>query len=351
MRIIVTGGAGFIGSNLLRYLKQQESHELLNIDKLCFPGSRHTISDFTGIDNYRHVDTDIVDQQQVSSLFMEFEPDVIFHLAAESHVDRSIDNPGSFIDSNVHGTYSMLEAFRQYYGSLDTQQRLLKRFIHVSTDEVYGSLDNEQAAFSETSAYHPNSPYAASKAASDHLVTAWCHTYQLPLIITNCSNNYGPYQFPEKLIPLVISKAVNDQAIPIYGKGENIRDWLYVEDHVRALVKVQEKGQPGESYNIGAQNELTNLELVNRICDIVDEINPGNAPKRDLIQFVQDRPGHDFRYAIDNRKIIEELDWHPQEDFDSGLRRTVSWYLDNQEWCQKVCEGSYDGRRLGVGTQ
>ena len=351
MKIIVTGGAGFIGSNLLRYLHQQGEHELLNIDKLCFPGSRHTISEFESVDNYRHVASDIVDQSQIMKLFAEFKPDAVFHLAAESHVDRSIDSPGSFIESNIQGTYSLLEAFRHYYSGLDEKQRLHKKFIHVSTDEVYGSLEPEQAAFTEHNAYHPNSPYAASKAASDHLVTSWGHTYQLPLVITNCSNNYGPYQFPEKLIPLVISKAISDEPIPVYGKGDNVRDWLHVEDHVRALVKVQEKGIPGESYNIGARNEVSNIELVQQICDIVDDIHPGNTSKRDLIQFVQDRPGHDFRYAIDNRKITNELDWHPQEEFETGLRHTVSWYLDNQQWCQNVCEGSYDGERLGVSTK
>ena len=350
MKIIVTGGAGFIGCNLLRHLHRQEKHDLLNIDKLCFPGSKYTISEFNTSKNYRHVQHDIVDQLKMTRLFEEFEPDVVFHLAAESHVDRSIDSPGSFISSNINGTYSLLEAFRHYYNSLAEPEKAQKKFVHVSTDEVFGSLEPGQEAFSESKAYQPSSPYSASKAASDHLVRAWCHTYKLPVVITNCSNNYGPYQFPEKLIPLVISKAISGELIPVYGKGDNVRDWLYVEDHVRALLTVQEKGQAGESYNIGAQNEISNIELVERICDIVDEISPGKTAKRDQIQFVKDRPGHDFRYAIDNTKIASELGWHPVENFDSCLRHTVSWYLDNQEWCHRVCEGSYDGKRLGVTT-
>ena len=349
MKIIVTGGAGFIGSNLLRYLQQQQEIELLNIDKLCFPGSRHTISELDGSTHYTHVEHDIIDQEEMTRLFADFEPDTIFHLAAESHVDRSIDSPGSFINSNIHGTYSLLEAFRDYCTGLGETERNNRRFIHVSTDEVYGSLAPGQPAFTENNSYHPNSPYAASKAASDHLVTAWCHTYKLPLIITNCSNNYGPYQFPEKLIPLVISKAVSDQPIPVYGSGDNIRDWLHVEDHVRALVTVSEKGAPGASYNIGAENELSNLAIVELICDIIDEIRPGNTAKRDQIQFVEDRPGHDFRYAIDNTKIKNELGWQPMISFNDGLRGTVKWYLENQEWCDAVSENSYDGERLGLG--
>lgn len=351
MKIIVTGGAGFIGSNLLAYLLGEGTHELLNIDKLCFPGSRHTIASFETDNNYKFLKRDIVDQEAMKNIMVDFAPDAIFHLAAESHVDRSIDDPGSFINTNVHGTYSLLEAFRYYYASLDSAKQKQLRFIHVSTDEVYGSLDLQQAPFSETTPYRPNSPYAASKAASDHLVSAWSHTYQLPLIITNCSNNYGPCQFPEKLVPLVISKSLAGQPIPVYGKGENIRDWLYVEDHVKALCMVLEKGRAGESYNIGAQNEVNNLDLVQGICDILDELKPGNHPKRDLIQFVKDRPGHDFRYAINSNKIQTELGWSPAVKFKNGLQETIRWYLDNQDWCINVCEGSYDGKRLGLGNQ
>ena len=350
MKLIITGGAGFIGSNLIRHLLANKEHQILNIDKLCFPGSIHTISNFSRSTSYQFIQQDISDTGAMQKIVNEFKPHAIIHLAAESHVDRSIDSPKAFVDTNIVGTFCLLEAFRQYYMDTNIEQRQGMRFIHVSTDEVYGSLGKNDSPFSEDHTYQPSSPYAASKAASDHLVSAWHLTYKLPLIITNCSNNYGPFQFPEKLIPLMINKALAGESLPIYGKGANIRDWLYVEDHVRGLCCVLDKGKAGETYNIGGNNERTNLSIVNSICDILDELHPAKRPYRELIDFVDDRPGHDLRYAIDNSKIKSELGWSAMEDFDKGLRKTITWYIDNQDWCRNVCGGNYDGQRLGLAT-
>ncbi len=351
MKLIITGGAGFIGSNLIRHLLTNTDHQILNIDKLCFPGSIHTTSDFSASQNYRFLQLDIVDSEAMQETLHDFSPDAIIHLAAESHVDRSIDSPHAFINTNIVGTFSLLEAFRKYYLSCSDGRRKQIRFLHVSTDEVYGSLNTADLPFDEKHRYQPNSPYAASKAASDHLVHAWQSTYKLPLIITNCSNNYGPFQFPEKLIPLTVSKALTGDSIPIYGKGDNIRDWLYVEDHVRALCCVLDNGAPGETYNIGGNSEKTNLEIVNDICDILDEIQPLEHSYSEQIEFVDDRPGHDLRYAIDSTKIQSQLGWSAKEDLDKGLRKTILWYIDNQQWCVNVSEGSYQGQRLGLGKK
>ncbi|NKB38873.1 MAG: dTDP-glucose 4,6-dehydratase [Gammaproteobacteria bacterium] len=348
MKILITGGAGFIGSNLIRHLLNSTDHEVLNIDMLCFPGSIYTIADLSEFETYTFLQQDISDIRLMSDTIMEFLPDAVIHLAAESHVDRSIDSPGAFINSNIVGTFSLLEAFRQYTKTCSDTKKTELRFIHVSTDEVFGSLEENELAFTEIHPYSPNSPYSASKAASDHLVRAWHATYQLPVIVTNCSNNYGPYQFPEKLIPVVINKALAGETIPVYGKGENIRDWLHVNDHVRALNLILEKGIPGESYNIGGDNEVSNIELVNSICDILNEAKPTNFSYHKLIQFVQDRPGHDLRYAIDSKKIQSALGWRAEQNFSEGLANTVNWYMDNQTWCAQVSKDSYSGQRLGV---
>ncbi len=348
MKLIITGGAGFIGSNLIRHLLTNKNHLILNIDNLCFPGSIHTISDFSESENYQFLQKNISDADVMINTLQDFKPDSIIHLAAESHVDRSIDDPKTFIDTNIVGTFSLLEAFRVYYSGLNVEQRQQMRFIHVSTDEVYGSLDINDSAFNEEHPYQPNSPYAASKASSDHLVSAWHSTYKLPLIITNCSNNFGPFQFPEKLIPLMINRALAGKSLPVYGEGANIRDWLYVEDHVRALCTVLDKGNPGETYNIGGNCEKTNLNIVNNICDILDELQPAITPYRDLIEFVEDRPGHDLRYAINSSKIETDLGWSATEDFDISLRKTIIWYIENQLWCRNVCSGDYGGQRLGL---
>jgi len=347
MRLLITGGAGFIGSNLIRFLLPKK-HQVLNLDRLSFPGSLHTISDLDNLQNYSFQQLDICQSQTLLNIVNEFKPDAIFHLAAESHVDRSIDNPEAFIDSNIKGTFSLLEAFRNYFYSCNEDRRRRLRFIHISTDEVYGSLGDNDAPFREQDSYKPNSPYSASKAAADHLVRAWRHTYSLPVLITNCSNNYGPYQFPEKLIPLTINKALAGEELPVYGDGSNIRDWLFVDDHVRALNVVLEKGEPGETYNIGGNCELTNLNLVKKICDFLDQLQPGKQLYGKQIKFVADRPGHDHRYAIDISKIQSELGWSPGEDFDSNLQKTIIWYIENQQWCKKVCHGGYNGQRLGV---
>ena len=349
MKTIVTGGAGFIGSNLVRHLLKDESNHVLNIDKLCFPGSIHTLDDLSDHSRYRHEVEDIVDTEAMQNLLADFSPDAIIHLAAESHVDRSIDGPDTFIHSNIVGTFSLLEAFRKYHGDATPARKAELRFVHVSTDEVYGSLGESDPAFKESHPYAPNSPYSASKASSDHLVRAWHATYKLPVLITNCSNNYGPYQFPEKLIPVVITKAMAGEPIPVYGKGENIRDWLYVDDHVRAIELVLNKGVPGESYNIGANTEVSNLELVKMICDLLDKIRPARDSYHKLIKFVDDRPGHDLRYAMDSTKIESELGWSAEQQFHEGLLKTVNWYIDNQLWCEKVSSGSYSGQRLGLG--
>ena len=350
MKLLITGGAGFIGSNLIRYLLPKK-HQILNLDKLCFPGSLHTISDLKNSQNYSFQQMDICDSQTLFNIVNEFKPDAILHLAAESHVDRSIDSPEAFIDSNIKGTFNLLEAFRNYFYSCDERRRQRLRFLHISTDEVFGSLGDHDAPFREQDSYQPNSPYSASKAAADHLVRAWRHTYDLPVMITNCSNNYGPYQFPDKLIPLTINKALAGEALPIYGDGSNIRDWLFVEDHARALYRVLEKGKPGETYNVGGNCELSNLELVRKICDILDELKPGKQSYRKQINFVTDRPGHDHRYAIDISKIQSELGWSPEKNFDSNLRKTIIWYIENRQWCNNVCRGEYNGQRLGVKTK
>lgn len=348
MKVLITGGAGFIGSNLVRHLLQEPSYEILNIDKLCFPGSAFTISDLDANPRYTFLNADICDQENVNDAINTFEPDAIFHLAAESHVDRSIDSPDTFIQSNINGTFCLLEAFRTYYTKSSPGKQVKLRFVHVSTDEVFGSLNLDEPAFTESHSYDPSSPYSASKAASDHLVRAWNKTYDLPLIITNCSNNYGPYQFPEKLIPLIISKALKNEDMPVYGKGANVRDWLYVSDHVRALHTVLLEGKTGQTYNIGGNCEKSNIEVVREICSVLDDIMPGGDSYAKLITFVEDRPGHDLRYAIDTGKIRTELAWSPEENFQSGIRKTVQWYVDNQLWCEQVCADSYQGQRLGL---
>jgi len=338
--ILVTGGAGFIGSAVVRQFIHDTQDRVVNIDKLTYAGNLQSLASVSGNPRYRFEQVDICDAAEVARVFLEQQPDAIMHLAAESHVDRSISGPADFIQTNIVGTYTLLEAARAYWNGLDAQRKASFRFHHISTDEVYGSLDDE-GLFTEATAYEPNSPYSASKASSDHLVRAWHHTYGLPVVTTNCSNNYGPYHFPEKLIPLVILNAVNGKPLPIYGKGDNIRDWLYVDDHARALRLVLEKGTPGETYNIGGWNEKTNLEVVQSICAILDELHPPGAPHAELITYVADRPGHDKRYAIDATKVARELGWKPLETFESGLRKTVEWYLANTDWVRGVTSGEY----------
>jgi dTDP-glucose 4,6-dehydratase len=348
-KVLVTGGAGFIGSAVCRYLVKEKKVSVLNADKLTYAGNTESLKEIAGSPLYRFAQADICDTGKISALFAEFQPDAVMHLAAESHVDRSIDGPAAFIETNIVGTYNMLACAREYWNGLSNDRKSAFRFHHISTDEVYGSL-GPTGFFTETTSYDPRSPYSASKASSDHLVMAWHHTYGLPTIITNCSNNYGPYHFPEKLIPLVILNALDRKPLPIYGKGDNIRDWLYVEDHARALVLAVEKGVPGETYNVGGRNERTNLEVVETICRILDEIQPRKTGSyKDLITFVKDRPGHDHRYAIDATKLETELGWKAQEDFDSGIRRTVQWYLDNEWWWEPIRSGKYAGERLGKG--
>jgi dTDP-glucose 4,6-dehydratase len=348
-RLIVTGGAGFIGSAVVRHLLNVTSYEVLVIDKLTYAGNLESIASISQTPRYRFVRADIVTAAKMREVVEDYRPDVIMHLAAESHVDRSIDGPGEFIQTNVVGTYSMLQAALSYWRALSASGKSAFRFHHISTDEVFGSLGAE-GFFTETTPYNPNSPYSASKAASDHLVRAWHHTYGLPVIVSNCSNNYGPYHFPEKLIPLMILNALERRELPVYGKGDNVRDWLYVEDHARALLAIVERGRVGESYNVGGNNEKTNLEVVRAVCALVDELAPtkGEGPRERLIKFVQDRPGHDLRYAIDASKIREELGWTPQETFETGLRKTVQWYLENRAWWERIRSGLYRGERLGV---
>jgi dTDP-glucose 4,6-dehydratase len=352
MKILVTGGAGFIGSAVIRHLVNELGYEIVNLDSLTYAGNLESLKDIADFPNYQFEKVDICDFKNVERVFKEHQPDKVMHLAAESHVDRSIDGPSEFIQTNIVGTYVMLDVARQYWSQLSGQKKNEFRFHHVSTDEVYGDLEETDDLFSEATPYSPSSPYSASKASSDHLVRAWNRTYGLPVVITNCSNNYGPYQFPEKLIPLVILNAISGKALPVYGKGNQIRDWLYVEDHARALVRVLLEGADGETYNIGGHNEKTNLEVVRTLCRILDEILP-NHPEgiehyEDLITFVKDRPGHDVRYAIDATKIDKALGWKPDETFETGITKTVEWYLDNTSWWKRVQNGSYQGERQGL---
>ena len=350
MKLIVTGGAGFIGSAIIRTLLNTTQAVIINVDKLTYAGNLDSLTAISQHPNYHFEQQDIVDQPAMQALFTRYQPDAVMHLAAESHVDRSIDGPAEFINTNILGTYTLLEVARAYWQGLAAPAKARFRFHHVSTDEVYGSL-GDTGLFTETTAYAPNSPYSASKAASDHLVRAWHHTYGFPVVTTNCSNNYGPYQFPEKLIPVIMLNAKAGKPLPVYGDGANIRDWLYVDDHAKALWQVLQQGRLGETYNIGGHNEKTNLEVVHGVCAALDELLPDSPhrPHAKLITFVADRPGHDRRYAIDASKIQRELGWTPQETFETGLRKTVQWYLDNEAWCQRVMDGSYRGERLGLG--
>src|SRR5690554_3466024 len=381
MKILVTGGAGFIGSAVIRHIIQNTQGSVINLDKLTYAGNLESLANVSDSKRYAFERVDICNREELDRVFKQHQPDAVMHLAAESHVDRSIDGPAEFIQTNIVGTYTLLEAARAYWNQLDSDRKHAFRFHHISTDEVYGDLphpndtsggtDNASHAsvraghacdsglplFTEQTAYAPSSPYSASKASSDHLARAWLRTYGFPTLITNCSNNYGPYHFPEKLIPLVILNALEGKPLPIYGKGDQIRDWLYVEDHARALYKVVTEGKIGETYNIGGHNEKTNLEVVETICEILDELapmsdrgHPLNIKHSSLIIHVSDRPGHDRRYAIDAKKIANELNWQPIETFESGIRKTVQWYLDNQAWCKNVQDGSYQRQRLGVGA-
>ena len=349
LKVIVTGGAGFIGSALIRHLIRETDVEVMNLDKLTYAGNPASLREVENSPRYHFTRADICDGAAVRTLIREFRPDAIMHLAAESHVDRSIDGPLEFVRTNVLGTATLLDAALEYWKTLPEDEKRAFRFQHISTDEVYGSL-GATGLFTEKTPYDPRSPYSASKASSDHLVRAWHHTYGLPVLLSNCSNNYGPYHFPEKLIPLVILNALDGKPLPIYGKGENIRDWLFVEDHARALWLIDRKGKVGETYNIGGRNERTNLQVVRAICRILDELRPkASGSYADQITFVADRPGHDLRYAIDADKLRRELGWEPREDFDSGLKLTVKWYLENDWWWRPIREGKYSGERLGKG--
>lgn len=347
MKLIVTGGAGFIGSAVVRMAIKQ-GYEIVNIDKLTYAANLDNISVIADNPKYKFEHVDINDADAVSHVFDAHKPDAVMHLAAESHVDRSIDGPGEFIQTNVIGTFNLLQAARKHWDGLSSDAKDNFRFHHVSTDEVYGDLHPGDPAFEETTPYDPSSPYSASKAASDHIVRAWHRTYGLPVVITNCSNNYGPYQFPEKLIPVVILKAIHEQEIPVYGTGENIRDWLYVDDHADALLTVLKKGRIGETYNIGGNNERTNLELVKTICELIDRRHIHNTPCESLINFVTDRPGHDYRYAINPAKIRDELNWKPAIEWNSGFEKTIEWYLNNREWWQPLMKKKIFGERLGT---
>ena len=347
--LVVTGGAGFIGSALIRRLINSGSYSVVNVDKLTYAGNLASLDTISDDERYRFEQSDICDSSAMAKVFSSYQPRAVVHLAAESHVDRSIDGPSSFIETNINGTYVLLEQALTYWRTLDGEAKERFRFHHVSTDEVYGSL-GDTGLFEETSPYQPNSPYSASKAASDHLVRAWYHTYSLPIVMSNCSNNYGPYQHPEKLIPTIITNAIAGKPIPIYGKGDNVRDWLYVEDHARALNEILEKGEIGEKYNVGGNNELSNLEVVGLVCEILDELLPDSEfnPHASLIEFVEDRPGHDQRYAIDASKIKKELAWEPDESIKTGLRKTVEWYLSNQAWCASWYKKGFENQRLGL---
>lgn len=375
MKILVTGGAGFIGSAVIRHIIQNTQDSVVNLDKLTYAGNLESLALVADSERYAFEQVDICNRTELDRVLAQHQPDAVMHLAAESHVDRSIDGPAAFIETNIVGTYTLLEATRSYWNSLRDERKAAFRFHHISTDEVYGDLPhpdevenndecvmvndelniknstlsiNHLPLFTETTAYAPSSPYSASKASSDHLVRAWLRTYGLPTIVTNCSNNYGPYHFPEKLIPLVILNALEGKPLPIYGKGDQIRDWLYVEDHARALYKVVTEGKVGETYNIGGHNEKQNIEVVKTICAILDALVPKTTSYAEQITYVQDRPGHDRRYAIDSSKMQKELGWTPIETFETGLKKTIQWYLDNQEWCRNVQDGSYQGERLGV---
>ena len=342
---LVTGGAGFIGGNFVLRQVLENNVRVINLDKLTYAGNLDTLKQLENNDNHIFIQGDITDNDLVAEIFDKYKPNAVVNFAAESHVDRSIDAPDDFIQTNILGTFNLLKNSLNYYQSLDSDNHF--RFLHVSTDEVYGSL-GDTGLFTETTPYSPNSPYSASKASSDHLVRAYCHTYGLPVLTTNCSNNYGPYQFPEKLIPLMITKALNFESLPVYGDGKNIRDWLFVTDHCKAIETVLKKGKIGEVYNVGGNEEKQNIEVVHTLCDILDEVAPiSGKSRRDLITFVKDRPGHDQRYAIDSSKLQNELGWKPEETFESGIRKTVQWYLDNKTWCDRVLDGSYQGQRLG----
>lgn len=347
MRILVTGGAGFIGSALVRHLVRDVGAEVLNVDKLTYAGNLASLASIENMPNYRFMRADICDGGAMQRAFSDFRPDRVMHLAAESHVDRSITGAADFIRTNVMGTFALLQAALDHWNTLSGQERENFRFLHVSTDEVYGSLGDE-GLFHESTPYDPSSPYSASKAASDHLAIAWHRTYGLPVVVSNCSNNYGPFHFPEKLIPLIILNALEQKTLPVYGKGANIRDWLYVEDHARALHLIASRGRLGEKYNVGGQNERRNIDVVLRVCAIMDRMRPGGASHEKLISYVADRPGHDARYAIDATKLRTELGWTPREDFDTGIEKTVAWYLDNEWWWRPLREGVYSGERLGT---
>ena len=348
-RILVTGGAGFIGSALVRYLIAETDYELLNVDLLTYAGNESSLRSVVDDPRYRFVQADICNADKMAALLADFRPHIITHLAAESHVDRSIDGPAAFIQTNIVGTYILLAATLDYWRTLDGDDRSAFRFHHISTDEVFGALGGD-GFFNEETAYDPRSPYSASKASSDHLVSAWHHTYGLPVVVTNCSNNYGPFHFPEKLIPLIIIKCLSGEALPVYGSGANVRDWLYVEDHIRALRAVFERGRVGESYMVGGNSERTNLAVVKTICAILDRVRPrGNgASYVDQISYVADRPGHDFRYAIDASKLKKDLGWEPLHTFETGIERTILWYLDNEDWWRDIISGAYAGERLGT---
>ena len=350
MKLLISGGAGFIGSNLTR-LAHGLGDQVLVVDKLTYAGNRSSLADLEGKPGFAFLQADICDAEAMRNALASYAPDAVMHLAAESHVDRSIDGPGEFIATNITGTFQLLQAALGYYRTLTGTAKERFRFLHVSTDEVFGSLGPSAPAFNETTAYDPHSPYSASKAASDHLARAWMDTYGLPVVVTNCSNNYGPYQFPEKLIPVVILKCLRGEPIPVYGKGENIRDWLYVDDHARALLAAVEKGTPGRTYCIGGDNEQRNIDLVRQLCGLLDELRPrpDGKPHANAISYVTDRPGHDMRYAINAARAKQELDWSPQENFQSGFRKTVQWYLDNPQWTRKILDGSYRLERIGRG--
>ncbi|NOH84744.1 dTDP-glucose 4,6-dehydratase [Vibrio sp. 03-59-1] len=353
MKILVTGGAGFIGSAVVRHIINATSDTVVNLDKLTYAGNLDSLADIMDNPRYSFEQVDICDRESLDQVFSQHQPDLVMHLAAESHVDRSIDGPAAFIETNILGTYTLLEAARRYWLQLNDTRKSAFKFHHISTDEVYGDLEGTDDLFTENTSYAPSSPYSASKASSDHLVRAWQRTYGFPTLVTNCSNNYGPYHFPEKLIPLMILNALEGKPLPVYGNGMQIRDWLYVEDHARALYKVVTEGEVGETYNIGGHNEKANIEVVQTICSLLEELRPnkpqGVAHYQDLITYVTDRPGHDVRYAIDATKIASELNWTPQETFESGIRKTVEWYLSNKEWWSRVLDGSYSLERLGGG--